>query len=84
MDKLLQTIIFGNYRVRDLLWALAAAAAVLLLAGFIRRLLAGRPKSTYAEAVVCTGCGWKGRVSKYAGRCPRCNQPLGQQKARRK
>jgi hypothetical protein len=28
-------------------------------------------------------CGWIGRTSRYAGRCPKCNAPIGDQKARR-
>ncbi|MBW1742138.1 MAG: hypothetical protein JRJ47_01745 [Deltaproteobacteria bacterium] len=37
--------------------------------------------SKHIQAVECTGCGWQGQVSRYAGRCPVCNTPLGEQKA---
>ena len=37
----------------------------------------------HIQLVQCSGCGWQGRVSRYAGRCPKCNTPLGDQKAER-
>lgn len=83
MDNILKSVVFSNYTVLELLAALGAVAAAWVLFVFVRGHL-GRSKSPHFEAVVCPDCGWKGRVSTYAGRCPRCNRPLGQQKARRR
>jgi predicted Zn-ribbon and HTH transcriptional regulator len=29
------------------------------------------------QFAACKSCGWQGQVSRHAGRCPACNQPLG-------
>lgn len=82
MNDLLQTVIFARYTVQDLLLAFGAAIALFAILGIARR-LRGTSKDRHFENVICPDCGWRGKVSRYAGRCPRCNQPLGEQKARR-
>jgi hypothetical protein len=55
-----------------------AAAVVLLLLLVILR---PRKPSPNFEKVSC-GCGWSGEVSRYAGKCPKCNASLGEQRGR--
>jgi predicted Zn-ribbon and HTH transcriptional regulator len=40
-----------------------------------------KPKG-WIQAAVCPGCGWTGQTSRYAGRCPKCNAPIGEQRGR--
>ena len=37
----------------------------------------------WIQATRCPKCGWSGQTSRYAGRCPKCNAPVGDQKAKR-
>jgi hypothetical protein len=55
-----------------------AAFAVLLLVAFVvvRRLMAAPKVDEHHVSVQCTGCGWRGSVSKYKPRCPQCGQPI--------
>lgn len=57
--------------------------ALLILARIVVWLFKKKPSDRLFEPADCSGCGWRGKVSRYAGRCPQCNQPLGEQKAKR-
>lgn len=67
--NVLETIFSGDYSAHDLLIAAGVAAIVLIVV------------SRHFQIVDCVSCGWRGEVSRYAGRCPQCNQPLGERKA---
>jgi len=41
-----------------------------------------KPKP-WIQAASCPDCGWKGQTSRYAGRCPKCNARIGDQKGSR-
>jgi predicted Zn-ribbon and HTH transcriptional regulator len=58
-------------------------AGVVVLAWIIRRALRRNKPNPLFEPAVCPDCGWRGQVSRYAGRCPQCNRLLGEQKAHR-
>lgn len=58
---------------------LAGALLLLVLWKLLRR---PKPKP-HIQTALCPSCGWQGQVSRYAGRCPRCSTPLGDQKAKR-
>jgi hypothetical protein len=65
-----------------LLYGGGALTALAVLAVAVRLLF--RPKENrHIQAVTCETCGWRGQVSRYAGRCPGCNTPLGEQRAKR-
>jgi len=57
-----------------------AAALVTILA--LRRLLRRRRRPVHRQEATCGSCGWRGAVSRYAGRCPACNAPMGDRGAR--
>lgn len=59
--------------------ALAALAALVIAV----RMLFRRKEDRHTQIVSCQACGWRGQVSRYAGRCPGCNKPLGEQRAKR-
>jgi hypothetical protein len=59
---------------------LGAIVATYLLWRFTRR----KPLPSHLQEAACPSCGWKGIVSRYAGRCPACNADVGEQRARRR
>ena len=77
----MDTIIFGNFTVGQLLAATALVIACLMVGSLFKKFFKKEKASAHTQEVQC-GCGWKGRVSVHAGRCPKCNTPLGSQMAR--
>lgn len=70
-------IVFGDYTLGDVLIVAGVVAGLLVLAGILKKIFSRSKSDVYAQTARCSQCGWQGRVSKYAGRCPRCNNPLG-------
>jgi len=63
---------------------IAGAAIILSITAFIvKKIAKNKKEKRHIQFVQCYNCNWKGKVSRYAGRCPQCNEPLGDQKARR-
>ena len=84
MKKILDTIVFGGYSAHDVLIVVGVAVVLLILFRILLRVFKKEERSKYSQFVDCINCGWHGKVSTLAGRCPVCNQPLGDQKIRRK
>ena len=84
MKKILDTIVFGRYNAKDVLIVVGVAVAFLIFFRTLLRVFKKEESSKYSQFVDCLNCGWHGKVSTLAGRCPKCNQPLGDQKIRRK
>lgn len=59
--------------------ALIFAVVLALLWKLTRR----KEEKPWIQAASCPACGWQGRTSRYAGRCPKCNAPVGEQRAKR-
>lgn len=76
-------VVFGQYTVQDLLVIAGVAVAVLILLAILKRVFSGRGSPAHTQRARCSRCGWEGAVSRYAGRCPGCNQPLGERKSSR-
>jgi uncharacterized protein with PIN domain len=74
-------IVFGGYSIQDLLIITGVVIGLLLLFKILKKLFK-RKDDQHMQLVHCQSCGWQGRVSRYAGRCPKCNKPLGDLKAR--
>lgn len=79
----MDTVVFAGYTVKDLLIYSGALLALLIVLGKLKALLASNKEDKYSQTVQCRNCGWRGRVSVYAGRCPQCNLPLGERRARK-
>lgn len=77
----MDTIVFGNFTVLDILIGAGGIFGLLYLWPVLKKMFKKDKSSPHAQQVECY-CGWQGRVSKHAGRCPKCNTPLGDQKAK--
>lgn len=82
MKKTLDAVVFGRYNAQDVLIVVGVAVAFLILFRIVLRVFKKEKSSKYSQFVDCINCDWHGKVSTLAGRCPRCNQPLGDQKIR--
>lgn len=60
-----------------------ALIGMVLLAVVLKFSRKEKPQA-WIQAAICPGCGWKGHTSRYAGRCPECNTPIGDQKVHRR
>jgi hypothetical protein len=79
---MMDTIVFGQYTVQDLLIAAGFVVGILIFLLILEKIFGKKKDSRHIQTVMCEGCGWVGQVSRYAGRCPVCNTPLGDQKAK--
>jgi len=79
MDK----ILFAGYTLQDAITAVGIGVGILILFSIIKKIFRKNDVNPYMQFAVCKDCGWKGQVSRHAGRCPGCNQPLGDFRASR-
>jgi predicted Zn-ribbon and HTH transcriptional regulator len=77
------TIVFGSFTVQDIIIAAAVVAGIFIVLPVLRRVLRRKKMPVYAQQVRCKECGWQGQASRHAGRCPKCNAPVGDQKAKK-
>jgi len=56
----------------------------LIFIGIMMIVFKKKGDNQHFQFVDCSNCDWRGKVSRYAGRCPKCNQPLGERKAQRR
>ena len=78
----MDTIIFGGYTLEQIMIAVGVVVGILVLYLLVKKIFGKEKISKHQQIVRCPNCGWRGQVSRYAGRCPKCNIKLGQQKAR--
>jgi hypothetical protein len=57
--------------------------ATLIVIAFLFKLFGKKRPDKHFQVVECSDCGWHGEISRWAGRCPQCNKPLGDQKLKR-
>jgi hypothetical protein len=84
MNEILDTVIFGDYNAKDALILAGGVAVFLILFMILKGVFKKKDVAQHFQTVDCSECGWHGKVSSYAGRCPKCNQPLGDRKAQRR
>jgi hypothetical protein len=77
----MDTIVFADFTVGQLLVAACILVACMVAWSVLKKLFNKEKPSAHTQEVQC-GCGWKGRVSVHAGRCPKCNSPIGKQLSR--
>jgi len=76
----MDTVIFGNFTLWQLLNYAWIVLVVLILYWALKGILKKTKKSHHYQVSVCEHCGWQGEVSVYAGKCPKCNRPLSARK----
>ncbi len=79
MDK----ILVAGYTVQDALLAVAIVIGFLILFSMLKKIFRKEKINHYMQFATCEGCGWQGQVSRHAGHCPGCNQPLGDRRVGR-
>ncbi len=79
---MLDTVIYGTYTIRDLLPFVIGIVALWCFWKIAKTLFKTDEVNEHVQTVRCPGCGWQGQVSRYSGRCPQCNEPLGDRKAK--
>jgi hypothetical protein len=82
MKTLLDAVLFDGYTVQDTLVIAGIVVVLLISIRSLKSLVKRRAGGLHFQIVDCSSCGWQGNVSRFAGRCPQCNQPLGDRKAR--
>ncbi len=79
-------IIFGGFTLENLLMVVGVAVVLWVGVKVMKKVLVGQEEGDaddpYLQPVTCSSCGWQGRVSSFAGRCPKCRSPLGDRSAR--
>jgi hypothetical protein len=73
MDK----IIFAGYTVQDAMLAAGIVIGLFFLFSILKKIFKKEKVKPYMQLATCSACGWQGQVSRHAGRCPGCNQALG-------
>ena len=71
----------GEYSLRTILLYGGGAVAGIVVLMILKGIFSGPKEGKHVQGVSCHACGWKGQVSRYVGRCPKCNNPLGDRKA---
>ena len=74
---MLDKILVAGYTVQDALLAVGIVIGLLIVFSMLKRIFRKEEINQYMQFAACEGCGWQGQVSRHAGLCPGCNQPLG-------
>ena len=67
----------GDFSIQQILTYVVIGAGVLIALFIVMKLFSGKKEEKHSQKTECDLCGWSGTVSRYAGRCPKCNAPLG-------
>jgi hypothetical protein len=81
---MLDKILVAGYTVQDALLAVSIVTGFLILFSMLKKIFRKEKINQYMQFAICEGCGWQGQVSRHAGLCPGCNQPLGDRMASRR
>jgi predicted Zn-ribbon and HTH transcriptional regulator len=74
-------VVFGDYTIQDILIIAAIFVGVVVLISLLKKVFSKSTGGGHTQSARCPNCGWQGNVSRFAGRCPKCNKPLGERKA---
>ena len=80
----METIVFGKYTLGQALYGVGGIVAVIIFITFILKLFKSEEPDIHVQIVKCKSCGWQGQVSRYAGKCPKCSESLGDRLAKKK
>jgi hypothetical protein len=74
---MMEKILVAGYTVQDALLVVGIGIGIFVLLSLLKKVFRKEKIHPYMQLALCSNCGWKGQVSRHAGRCPGCNQPLG-------
>jgi predicted Zn-ribbon and HTH transcriptional regulator len=74
----MDAIVFGEVSLQQLLIWVGAGVGALVILGVLRKMFSRKQPMAQMQTVSCTNCNWRGRASRFAGRCPKCNEPIGE------
>ena len=77
---MLDVVLFAEFTVQDGLKWTGIVIGILIAISILKKIFRQKKVNPYMQIATCGGCGWQGQVSRHAGRCPGCNQPLGDRK----
>jgi hypothetical protein len=80
---MMEHILFAGYTVQDAMLAAGIAIGLFFLVSILKIIFKKEEAKPYIQLATCSACGWQGQVSRHAGRCPGCNQALGDRLASR-
>ena len=73
----LDIIVFGEYTLRQLLYTLGALFVLYIFFNVIRKhFFTKKDYLKHSVAYICSHCGWRGQIGKFAKQCPRCSRPV--------
>ena len=76
-------VVFGDFTLKQLAVYGGGIIALLVVISFVRKMFRSEEDtSEHVQLVRCKSCGWQGKVSRYVGRCPQCNESLGDRRAK--
>ena len=81
---MLEKILVADYTVQDALLAAVIVIGFLIVFSMLKKIFRKEKINQYMQLATCKGCGWQGQVSRHAGLCPGCNQPLGDRRVGRR
>lgn len=71
---------FFGFTIKQLIMYGGGLLGILIFLSILSSVFSKKDRSEHTQIVQCE-CGWQGKVSRYAGRCPACNGPIGEQKS---
>jgi predicted Zn-ribbon and HTH transcriptional regulator len=74
---MMDIILFAEYTVQDAIMVAGVGIGIFTLFSILKKVYRQEKINPYMQFTTCKDCGWQGQVSRHAGRCPGCNQPLG-------
>ena len=81
---MLEKILVADYTVQDALLAAGIVIGSLIVFSMLKKIFRKEKINQHMQIATCKGCGWQGQVSRHAGLCPGCNQPIGDRRVGRR
>lgn len=73
----LDIIVYGDITLLQCLYSLGVLVAVYMVLKLLKKLFFNRSEPMkHSIPVVCSSCGWQGRIGQFAAHCPKCGQSV--------
>jgi hypothetical protein len=77
---MMNTILVAGYTLQDAILVLGIGVGLFIFFSILKKIFSKEKVNPHMQFATCKSCDWQGLVSLHAGRCPGCNQPLGDRK----